>query len=107
MCRHIHKISIHIQIFLPGIGQMYTCSFLVTWWLSDQWKQFFLQQIMVSMVPWWVPTYPEKGKLIEVRGESTHKFHKEVNLVESKTTGHLENAKVKKAILKFCLEEVL
>lgn len=42
----------------PGIGQKNMCSFLVTWWLSDQWKRFFLQQIVVSMVPWWVLAYP-------------------------------------------------
>lgn len=42
---------------------MYMYSFLVTWRLSDRWKQFFLQQIVVSKVPWWALTYPEKGIL--------------------------------------------
>lgn len=57
------NIFIHIQIFLPGTDQMYMCSYLVTWWLSDRWKLFFLQQKVVSMVPWWALTYPEKGIL--------------------------------------------
>ena len=37
ICVHVHihmyiciNVSIYIQIFLPGIGQMYMCSFLVT-----------------------------------------------------------------------------
>lgn len=42
----------------PGTDQMYMCSYLVTWWLSDRWKLFFLQQKVVSMVPWWALTYP-------------------------------------------------
>lgn len=61
VCVYMHKCSIHVQIFLPGTGQMYMCSFLVTRCLSDQWKQFFLQQRVVSVVPWWALTYPEKG----------------------------------------------
>lgn len=58
MCIYMHKHIYTIQIFLPGIGQMYMYSYLVTWWLSDRWKQFFLQQIVVSTVPWWVLAYP-------------------------------------------------
>lgn len=42
----------------PGTDQMYMCSSPVTWWLSGQWKRFFLQQTVVSMVPWWALTYP-------------------------------------------------
>lgn len=69
------KISIYIQIFLPGIGQMYMCSFLVTQWLSDRWKRFSLQQIVVSMVPWWALTYPEKG-ILAINGGGEGSAHK-------------------------------
>ena len=71
MCIYMHKHIYTIQIFLPGIGQMYMYSYLVTWWLSDRWKQFFLQQIVVSTVPWWVRAYPEKGALAIIGEEGS------------------------------------
>lgn len=100
------KISIYIQIFLPGIGQMYMCSFLVTQWLSDRWKRFSLQQIVVSMVPWWALTYPEKG-ILAINGGGKDQpinfvnfFYKQVNLAESrKKTGHLKRTEDKKELV--------
>ena len=56
---------------------------------------------MVSTVPWWALTYPEKGILAINGGEgSAHKLYKKVNLAESrKKTGHLERTEDKKELV--------
>lgn len=90
------NISIHADI-LPGIGQMDMSSFLVTWQLSDRQKQFFLQQIVVSVVPWQVLTYPEKGVLaINFAGDINSIRNLIQKKAERKKTGHLESTKDKK-----------